>query len=370
MIRNFAALLYQHYYSYYAPLALLIALIINSPIPSRKIYITFCQLGILDERSLRRAIQVVPQTLSIGSKREQKLSFDAYYQCLEEIAMSRMCRSILWIIARTCPEPEDDQSRSVIQETFFKEFDATQIPFSRIPLFDYSIMHPLVTGVQADWAKLAKRVARTFAWRLNGINLLYPQVQRTKNVSQETAQNYIQYRPGATISSVTTCMLERLYAETGFECPGSCEMRQAWRFNDLKPRVYYCTGGTQYFRSRYMKRLAVELMESIGATARRRRTDLCSHLPQDFFSDTVVAWDFANFTSNLSDLKYFIASLCRALEDLPVHDIRVVDSREGLKHVAVHELLDEYNRVANEGAEFSIHRLINSLNIDLEETKE
>jgi hypothetical protein len=50
----------------------------------------------------------------------------------------------------------------------------------------------------------------------------------------------------------TTIDAEIFYAEHGYLPPGACEVRYAWKFNDLKPRIYYAQGLSAYISSRYI----------------------------------------------------------------------------------------------------------------------
>jgi hypothetical protein len=50
----------------------------------------------------------------------------------------------------------------------------------------------------------------------------------------------------------TTIEAETFYSDHGYLPEGPCEMRLAWKFNDLKPRVYYAQGLSAYTSSRYV----------------------------------------------------------------------------------------------------------------------
>jgi len=146
-------------------------------------------------------------------------------------------------------------------------------------------------------------------------------------------------------------------------------MRSAWRFNDLKPRVYYCQGGRDYFASRYMKKIAVALMESIPNTTVRFRTNPERYLEHEFDRDYVVTWDFESFTSNLSELKYFMDEICQALEDFPEIEVTVFDSFKGLVKLSPIQMLSEYNEAVNIESPFSIHRIIHRYSEEIDPTR-
>jgi len=64
-------------------------------------------------------------------------------------------------------------------------------------------------------------------------------------MSRDTGIRLIEegYRLVGSPEEVTSRDLERWYYETGYQVGGITEMRWAWKFNDLKPRAYYCMGG-------------------------------------------------------------------------------------------------------------------------------
>lgn len=45
--------------------------------------------------------------------------------------------------------------------------------------------------------------------------------------------------------------VERFYCHTGVTIDGPVEMRSSWKYNDLKPRIYYAQGPTVYSVSKY-----------------------------------------------------------------------------------------------------------------------
>jgi hypothetical protein len=297
----------------------------------------------------------------------------SFVDCLS----SHFARSLLWSFARSIPEPPDyDMSHEITVETFMKEFQASQRCFSQQAIFDYSIFR---TGLSIS-ARVANRhlrvlgqtVVRRLHTRIARMKPIYAQVQRVKNVSRETEFLYRAKYP-THIGDVRTLDLERHYMNTGEKIGGICEMRKAWKLADLKPRLYYCTGGHQYFFSRYMKLFAIEMMNSIPPTHVERRKEMTYQLHPDHNTDYVVAWDFSNFTTSLSDLKHFLHAISESLRSLD-EDLRVtvVDSYLGFINVHPSDLLDDYNKHCNDHAPFSISRILsvlkdNEVNIDDEE---
>jgi hypothetical protein len=192
---------------------------------------------------------------------------------------------------------------------------------------------------------------------------LYPKVNRTKNVSRSTAHEYLRYRPGSKLENeVRTVDIEVLYGQEGVQVGGMCEMRSSWKFNELKPRFYYAQGCRDYFASRYIKKFATALMESITATkvdTRRNPDHYVVTEPDDF----IVAWDLTAFTSSLHELRFFLYWITRAIEDRGDVSISIVDYREGKKIVSAVEMLDSYNDIVNINSPFTILRIIDKFGL-------
>jgi len=158
-------------------------------------------------------------------------------------------------------------------------------------------------------------------------------------------------RPGFTYS---TCHLETFYADTGRYVDGPCEVRYAWKYNDLKPRVYYAMGAEAYFASRYVWAIFDSLQQTFNCTDPHQRYSF-HRFPNIQDSDArFTIYDYAAFSSNLVELKGFVAELACFLDDVIVP---VFDTHCGVVHVSVGSILTEYNAICNMDPRFSIHRL-------------
>lgn len=282
---------------------------------------------------------------------------------LEIVIASPAQRSILWMVARTCLEPRDlDEYEEVCKDGFFKEFMATKTFHYYTQQVSYSFFFREVQP-KDPYAFKAKKVAEDFIRRCSQMGIVYPVVNRTKNVSDSTTINYNMVEEKAYVRTVD---LETLYHRTGQQIQGDCEMRMAWKFNDLKPRFYYCNGGTPYWTSRYVRRIAISLMESIPSTYAKLRTNPHIHLSNDPSSDYITTWDFTSFTSSLAELKHFLWAISRILEKEKVV-LTLFDYRHGLIPCLAHQMLDTYNEQVNMDAEFSIHRVLDKFNLVLQE---
>jgi hypothetical protein len=284
-----------------------------------------------------------------------------FVESIAPLLSSQMARSLIWMYCRTVTEPkDDDRSYEISLKTFSSEFTASQKCFSERQIFDWSPLYLKDKDLRRiDHGKpyIIRRIVHYFTARINKMQNLFPQVQRKKNVSQETAGIYQERYPDRQIVTVTTRDLEVHYGETGEQIGGGCEIRSAWKFNDLKPRFYYAQGGKDYFLSRYMKKIAVQLMESIEETRMERRKNPIDNIKGNSLEDTIITWDYSAFTSSLSELKYFIEELAYAMDQERVYDLTLVDYHLGEVKISIGDLLRSYNQV-NQGSEFSIHRVV------------
>jgi hypothetical protein len=164
-----------------------------------------------------------------------------------------------------------------------------------------------------------------------------------------------------------TVDLERHYYKTGERIGGFCELRTAWKFNDLKPRVYYCCGGDMYWPSRYMKFIAQAFMDALPLTSIKRRKNPM-HMANYLNDDHVITlWDLESFTTNLSELKFFLFWVSRYLEHdsyVRQHPLTLFDYQEGIINRSVFEIIDEYNVECNIQGGFSVLRIADKIICD------
>jgi hypothetical protein len=345
-------------------LSRLLRVLSQFPISWRKAIITFCQVG--DPDFVLAAFRILANTRPITIREYSPNPLNADHFChviLGDMTSSICQRSILWMFCRTSLEEDTyRESKAVALETFEKEFQASQVQFSDHQAIDWSSLYnPEIDRSIPDWSLLLSRTAQSFIRRINRFPILYPNVNRKKNVSQESTLLYQMYEDK---DYVRTVDLEVLYGKTGIEIGGACEMRKSWKFNELKPRFYYCKSGKSHSSSKYMKPFAIALLESIPTTATYRRTRPFDYIsaPADSF---VVYWDYGAFTTTLGELKYFMAALANAI-DGEAYSVRLFDYFHGVIEVPPAELLNRYNEEVNCLDSFWIHRVPEALELDLE----
>jgi hypothetical protein len=179
--------------------------------------------------------------------------------------------------------------------------------------------------------------------------VFYPSYERVKGVGEVTATRFILARRGIPQGKdlVRTVDLEKHYAETGQKIGGPCEIRWAWKYNDLKPRVYYAQGGDAYFASRYIPRIAQSFCDLFPVSNKSTRYSTTRLHPITDHS-TVFVYDYSSFTSELTELKHFmdnLAEFCRGTK------ISCIDTSTGMVQYDLGDILDQYNLTVNKRPE-------------------
>jgi len=335
------------------PLSRTIQVVKSLPISQRKEVIAACQIREIQPKL--RSVLVIPHLKDFRTL--APISKTSFLLDLEEVLTDNIQTSILWIIARSCLEPLDnDEHQEVAQAGFDKEIAASQTFHTFDQNISYSALFRSKPGHSDPgqwWIDQCHRSRSEFHRRLH-LRTFYPSVSRVKNVSDETTSIFHSFTG---IDYVRTVDLEVFYARTGHHIGGACEVRSAWKFNDLKPRMYYCTGGRDYWASRYMKGVAVALMESIPSTYAKIRTSPALYLSNVARDDYVTTWDFESFTTKLSELKHFLWYVARASE-CDQTKVELFDYRDGFHTVDLYRLLDDYNETCNMFSPFGIHRMV------------
>jgi hypothetical protein len=189
---------------------------------------------------------------------------------------------------------------------------------------------------------------------------LLPQYNSRKNVSLETCRNYYEAIGDSIVdgysSNVTTLDLLKLYYHTRIKISGCLEMRLAWFFNDLKPRIYYCMGGTDFFNGMYIQSIANMFCCMLPSTNPFTRFTV-SRIGPLTYDDLLITYDYSSFTTSLAELKYFMFWLAEAVEESALPFLDVV---EGIQTVPLREILHTYNQSVNIHQVFSIERFQNA----------
>ncbi|QPB44674.1 hypothetical protein [Tulasnella ambivirus 5] len=221
-------------------------------------------------------------------------------------------------------------------------------------------LHPQLTGnvssvLKGIYQRGLQDIRRKFS--VFGTPLILPAYNARKNVGYETQRNYHSDRLSEGMEdaakSITSLDLLRHYRDTGVRIPGPMEMRVAWFYNDLKPRVYYANGGDSYFAGLYIQPIANLICKILPSTHPFTRFQVNRVGPVRDDS-VLITYDYTSFTSSLSELKFFLHWLALTLVGVPVD---LYDPHVGAITVDLGHLLQDYNAFANQFCAFSVERI-------------
>jgi hypothetical protein len=189
--------------------------------------------------------------------------------------------------------------------------------------------------------------------------ILYPKYERIKSVGEVTSNRYrrAQGLHAGNQEPVTTLDLEILYHKKGYQVGGPCEVRWAWKYNDLKPRVYYAQGGDAYFAARYIRHIGNSLCDLFPVSNRATRYSVTRLNPLDHHT-TLLVYDYSSFTSDLTELKHFVGHLADFCKGTTV---TCLDTYIGLVQHDLGELLESYNNETNILPEMDLTRILHVL---------
>lgn len=147
----------------------------------------------------------------------------------------------------------------------------------------------------------------------------------------------------------STFGLEKLYHQTGIQITGPTEVRCAFKFNDIRPRIYFSRGPDQHYPSRYIQPIFNVIVDCLPTVHRRGRFDvsgigICP-------GEALFIYDLITFTSNLEEIKTFTLQLADFMKGTPV---TVFDTLHGMCEVDLGDMLLEYNETCNSYASFDI----------------
>jgi len=190
--------------------------------------------------------------------------------------------------------------------------------------------------------------------------ILYPRCGK-KTVGREVAKEFWDRVPPdftaeiwddhEETGSVTTQMVQKLMFWKGIDVPGPVEVRTAWKYNDLKPRVYFAQGGDTFPSSRYVQGIFNTLVDHLEPVHRQNRYYPPSGiLEQD---DLVAIYDYSSFTSSLDEIHGFLGELAIFMDGVTV---LLIGDLEGPRPVSLGDLLRQFAQECNEFAEFDIGR--------------
>jgi hypothetical protein len=273
-------------------------------------------------------------------------------------------------VIRSAPIEDMTSFADSISTGVAKELTASLLEYKPTSLCYQSIFSPFESDRHIPLAPnidpdpfLAKKIHIAFSRAKTSFHdkILYPNCS-DKTVGSVVEQEFWEvvhpsYRATAYLDSeqvdggVSTSMIQKMEYWTGVQVSGPVEVRTAWKYNDLKPRVYFAQGGDTFATSRYIQKIFNELVDHLEPTHRQNRYlpitgDLTS-------SDTVIIYDYSSFTSTLDEIHGFLRELSHFMMGTPVH---LIGRQDGPVTVDLGELLLDYSKACNLYAQFDIGR--------------
>lgn len=186
--------------------------------------------------------------------------------------------------------------------------------------------------------------------------IYYPYYNGKKNIGYKTQVEYLVHHgqdPNSAFRNITTLDLIKTYYEEGYLPSGPLEVRTAWRFNDLSPRVYYCLGGDAFRDGLYIKEIVAEFLQLLPSTHPFSRFDV-QRIGLISPEEVLITYDYTSFTTSLSELKFFLWYLGTYLQGMKV---QVLDVYHGLTSKDLGSMILDYNKAINHHQEFDVSRL-------------
>lgn len=343
-------------------LSILLGVIIPMPLSDRKTLLTICRVQ--EDPSTHPDLK--PLWLPIYSKSYYYSGSDGikrgWYQVsslsswFENRFTDPIWMGFLSMLLRTLPV-SDEEAQMALQESYEKEFEATQ-QLPRPTQLNYSFLHsPYPTEIHPgrtispDIFRLLHSGIQEFKNSLAG-SLLFPRSSK-KSTSLSTKYQYAKKMNCYDLLNehVTLQDVERMYSRGEGYVEGVVEMRQAWKYNDLKPRTYFACGGTMYYPSKYIQPVMNALVDAFPSTDTYGRFSI-ERFTQLSAREIVILYDYTSFTSSMSEQKHFLAELAETMRGT---EVILVDTMLGPTPKDLGELLDEYNSSCNYEGEFTMH---------------
>jgi len=267
------------------------------------------------------------------------------------------------MLARCLPFNDIDEIQEILQQGIDKELKATQEVYHPISLNWSAVMSdsrlvrhstPLAEHFPID-GYIHDYIYRGLVAAGHKISSMRLFPDYSKKTIGEIGTKNLNLAVGADDEETyenSTLGLEKMYCRNGVVISGPTECRWAWKYNIIKPRVYYARGPDQYYSSRYIQAIFNVLIDAFEFTHRFHRFD---HNSLRFeLQDTAFIYDYTAFTSTLFEIRNFTR---RVGEFYRGTIVEVVDTHFGLLRLDVGQVIDEFNDACNIFPEFDVGKL-------------
>lgn len=283
------------------------------------------------------------------------VALESIINSLESYILDPISNGFLQMIIKTIPL-EDDDVEQAIMEGYAKEIVASQERHYRPSISILSVTgnredrrHPLLN----NWSSFNPEVHDYIYTALKSVKSslqahpYYPNYGK-KLLPANSFRNFEELQAVLGYSfEGTTLGLEQLYARTGYKGQGPTEMKQAFTYNDLRPRIYFSRGASHYFSSQYIQEVFNRIIEAFQCIHKFERFHISRlRMTKD---QIFIVYDFSVFTTNLQSLSEFLHALGDLYKDIW---ITVVDTFKGLERINLGEYIHAYSNECNDLPDF------------------
>lgn len=351
-----------------APLHDLVQAIPNMPIPVRKTLLTVCRIQpdlAKKNRARDRLLRHMTSYFPTPQLATRQTNLDILLNPCSEYIQLPFYAGLVGMFCRNQMFKDKEEIEQLLQESVDKELLAAQethtsehLDWKSIlsPSKSYRSNNPLISNTSFD-GNLNNRIFE----RLSATKSTLSRMTIFPDYSNKTigtrAQREMQIINEALKEDFppTVAGLESLYHRYGIQLDSPTEVRTAFKFGDIRPRVYYARGPAQYYSSRYIQDIFNVLVDALPTTNRYQRF-LVSSIRLSI-EDMLFIYDFSSFTSTLHEVRQFTEELAQFFEGTSV---TVVDSRVGPSRVELSELLRWYNDTCNINPSFDVSDIFGS----------
>jgi hypothetical protein len=146
------------------------------------------------------------------------------------------------------------------------------------------------------------------------------------------------------------------YFREGIRTTGPCEVQWAFKYNDVKPRVFYRNGSDAYWGSLYIHDLIDDMMSAFPHTAARTRYNV-QRIEIGYGDAILLIYDYETFTSSLEELRYYLTAIAQTIKGV---EIFLWDAREGLVAYDAGQLLEDYVNTCCVDCEYDLGEILGS----------
>jgi hypothetical protein len=311
-----------------------------------------------------KRLEAIMRSSVPGPRGQNSVRFRDIIETLSTLLASPTFAGFLSMLSRCCPYESFEEIEAELEQGIRKEISASVEVYHPVVLDWSSIFSPLDRYRDVPLAQgypvsteLNSQIHSCLCDARSKIRgkVLFPNISH-ETVGIEARENIrrmgdiIDRDPSKPEFSLWDC--EKIYHRYGIEVSGRTEIRWSWKFNDLKPRIYFAKGPDQHYSSRYIQEILNIFVDCLPVTHRFLRFFIQS--VQGSPEEYAFIYDYACFTSYLEEVRSFTSSLadfCKGVQ------VTIVDLRQGPRTIDLGEMIHEFNDKCNDSPEFDARRI-------------